>query len=103
MTVVGDLGRSCVVHVGDGRVPGGVGGLLPQRRAIEAMEMREAVNEIRNSEQRVLLAEGDGRLKRTRFLWLMGPQRRARLAAERRGQCDALRVPWKWRFRGLSR
>ena len=56
-----------------------------------AKHLGEAVNDVRKSEQRVLLAEGDERLKRTRFLWLMGPARRAQLDAERRGQFDALR------------
>lgn len=56
-----------------------------------AKHLGEAVNDVRKSEQRALLAEGDERLKRTRFLWLMGPQRRAQLDDERRGQFDALR------------
>lgn len=56
-----------------------------------AKHLGEAVNDVRKSEQRVLLAEGDDRLKRTRFLWLMGPQRRAQLDAEQRGRFDALR------------
>ena len=47
-----------------------------------AKHLGDAVNEVRKDEHRGLLAEGDGRLKRTRFLWLMGPDRRSRLSKQ---------------------
>ncbi len=73
-----------------------------------AKHLGEAVNDVRKSEQRLLLAEGDERLKRTRFLWLMGPQRRAQLDAEQRGRFDALRgstlkVARAWAIKEMAR
>lgn len=56
-----------------------------------AKHLGDAVNEVRKDEHRGLLAEGDGRLKRTRFLWLMGPDRRSRLSKQRRSEFDRLK------------
>lgn len=56
-----------------------------------AKHLGEAVNNVRKAEQRALLAGGDDRLKRTRFLWLMGPERHARMSIERRSEFDVLK------------
>ena len=56
-----------------------------------AKHLGDAVNAVRKAEHRALLAAGDARLKRTRFLWLMGPDRRSRLSRERRSQFDTLK------------
>ena len=75
VTVVSDLDRGRVLYVADDRdqasLEGFYRGLTPA--------------------QRELLATGDRRLQRTRFLWLMGPARRAQLDAERRREFDTLR------------
>ena len=56
-----------------------------------AQHLGEAVSAVRKAEHCERLAAGDRRLQRTRFLWLMGPARRAQLDAERRREFDALR------------
>jgi transposase len=57
-----------------------------------AKHLGDAVNDVRKAEHRALLAEGDDRLKRTRFLWLMSPERRARMTSERRSEFDVLKA-----------
>jgi transposase len=56
-----------------------------------AKHLNEAVNDVRKREHRELRAEGDQRLLRTKFLWLMGPERRQALSHERRLEFVALR------------
>ena len=56
-----------------------------------AKHLNEAVNSVRKREHRELHAEGDERLLRTKFLWLMGPQRRKALPVHRKKQFSALR------------
>jgi transposase len=56
-----------------------------------AKHLNEAVNTVRKSEHRKLHAEGDDRLLRTKFMWLMSPQRRRALPLHRRVQFNALR------------
>jgi transposase len=56
-----------------------------------AKHLNDAVNAVRKQEHRQLRAAGDDRLLRTRFLWLMGPQRRRKLTHDRRMQFSALR------------
>ena len=57
-----------------------------------ARHLNEAVNDVRKREHRELRAQGDDRLLRTKFLWLMGPQRRDELSLERQAQFNALRM-----------
>jgi transposase len=73
-----------------------------------AKHLGDAVNDVRKAEHRELLGEGDERLKRTRFLWLMGPDKRARLSRERRSQFDelktsTLKVARAWAIRETAR
>ena len=56
-----------------------------------AKHLNEAVDRVRKQEHRQLRAEDDDRLLRTKFLWLMSPQRRRRLTQERRLQFSVLR------------
>jgi transposase len=56
-----------------------------------AKHLNEAVNDVRKREHRELRGEGDQRLQGTRFLWLMGPERRKELSAERRAEFAFLR------------
>lgn len=56
-----------------------------------AKHINEAVNTVRKDENRALLAAGDRRLLRTKFLWLMSPERREALDEERSVQFEALR------------
>jgi transposase len=56
-----------------------------------AKHLNGAVNDVRKREHRELLAEGDDRLLRTKYLWLMGGERRKRLPRERRIQFAELR------------
>jgi transposase len=56
-----------------------------------AKHLNEAVNDVRKREHRELQAGGDLRLVRTKFWWLMGPERRKALTHERRVQFLALR------------
>jgi transposase len=56
-----------------------------------ARHLNEAVNDVRKREHRELRREGDQRLVRTKFLWLMGPERRRDLSPERRAEFADLR------------
>lgn len=56
-----------------------------------AKRLNEAVDHVRKSEHRELRARGDERLLRTKFLWLMSPERRRSLPAHRRADFSALR------------
>jgi transposase len=56
-----------------------------------AKHLGDAVNDVRKAEHGALLKKGDERLKRTRFLWLMGPERRARLSTEQQRHFDELK------------
>lgn len=56
-----------------------------------ARYLGDAVNDVRKAEHKALLEQGDTRLKRTRFLWLMGQERRSRLSDERRQYFDELK------------
>jgi transposase len=57
-----------------------------------AKYLGNAVNDVRKAEHKELLRKGDDRLKRTRFLWLMGPDRLKKVNEERRAQFDELRA-----------
>lgn len=54
--------------------------------------LNKAVDIVRKREHSELRKEGDPRLLRTKFLWLMGPQKLESLSAERALQFDALRT-----------
>ena len=56
-----------------------------------AKHLGDAVNDVRKAEHRALLKQGDERLKRTRFLWQMGAERRMQLSAEQLRRFDELR------------
>jgi transposase len=56
-----------------------------------AKHLNDAVDHVRKREHRELRAQGDERLLRTKFLWLMSPARRQALPAHRRSVFDALR------------
>ena len=56
-----------------------------------AKHLNEAVDAVRKQEHRQLRADGDARLLRTKFLWLMGPERRRALPHDRRTLFSALR------------
>lgn len=73
-----------------------------------ARQINEAVNDVRKQEHRALRADGDDRLLRTKFLWLMGPERRDELGAERRRTFDELRdstlkVARAWAMKEMAR
>jgi transposase len=56
-----------------------------------ARHISNAVNDVRKREHRELRARGDDRLLRTKYLWLMGGERRRLLPQDRREQFDELR------------
>lgn len=56
-----------------------------------AKHINEAVDAVRRQENRALHAKGDGRLLRTKYLWLMGPQRRKELGPDRSASFAALK------------
>jgi transposase len=56
-----------------------------------AKHLNQAVDMVRKQEHRQLRADGDDRLLRTKFLWLMSPHRRRTLPQERRTQFSVLR------------
>lgn len=56
-----------------------------------AEHLGEAINAVRAREHRELMRQGDERLKRTRFWWLMSPDKLSRLNDERTHRFDALR------------
>jgi transposase len=56
-----------------------------------AKHINEAVDAVRRQESRALHAEGDDRLRRTKYLWLMSPDRRTSLEPERGAAFDALK------------
>jgi transposase len=56
-----------------------------------AKHLNQAVDNVRKREHKQLQARGDARLLRTKYLWLMGPERRKKLPYDRRSQFSALR------------
>jgi transposase len=61
-------------------------------RILEPGADGDAVNNVRRAEHRALLRKGDDRLKRTRFLWLMGPDKLNRLDEGDRAHFDELKA-----------
>jgi transposase len=57
-----------------------------------AKHLNDAVNDVRTEEHKDLLARDDDRLKRTRFWWLMGPEKREQLGHERARTFEELRT-----------
>lgn len=57
-----------------------------------AKHLGDAVNDVRKAEHRELLQKGDDRLKRTRFLWLMGPEKLDRLTDKKQVLFDDLKA-----------
>jgi transposase len=128
VTVVSDLERPRVLHIGDTRgtepleayykkigpqkcatlrvvamdmwrayiratrnyVPGAEEKIVFDRFHV-ARQINESVNHVRKQEHRTLRRDGDDRLVRTKFLWLMGPEQRERLGDERQEQFEGLR------------
>jgi transposase len=73
-----------------------------------AKYLGDAVNDVRKAEHKELLQNGDDRLKRTRFLWLMGPDKLDRLNDRQRVQFDelkasTLRVARAWAIKETAR
>ena len=73
-----------------------------------AKYLGDAVNNVRKAEHRELHSKGDDRLKSTRFLWLMGPDKLGRLNEERRANFDelkasTLRVARAWAIKETAR
>ena len=73
-----------------------------------ARQINESVNHVRKQEHRALRREGDDRLMRTKFLWLMGPEQRERLGEERQEQFEelrdsALKVARAWAMKEAAR
>lgn len=56
-----------------------------------AQHLGDAVDQVRRAEHRTLCKHGDARLNRTRYLWLMGAERRRRLSWHRRREFGVLR------------
>ena len=67
ITVVNDLDRNRVLWIGDER----------KKQTLSAFyaDLGRAVDEVRRAENRELVREGDGRLKKTKYLWLTNPDR----------------------------
>lgn len=68
----------------------------------------DAVNDVRKAEHRELRWTGDHRLNRTRYLWLMGPQKLARMKPERLAQFNelkksTLKVARAWAIKEMAR
>ena len=73
-----------------------------------ASHLGEAVNDVRKAEHRELCRQGDERLNRTRYLWLMGPKKLAGMKPERRKQFgelkrSALKVARAWAIKETAR
>lgn len=73
-----------------------------------AKHLGDAVNNVRKAEHRELHRKGDDRLKSTRFLWLMGPDKLGRLNEEHRANFDelkasTLRVARAWAIKETAR
>ena len=73
-----------------------------------AKYLGNAVNDVRKAEHKELLREEDDRLNRTRFLWLMGPDKLKRLNKDRRVQfnelkASTLRVARAWAIKETAR
>jgi transposase len=145
VTVVSDLEKQRVLHIGDSRgtaplaayferigpegcaalrvvamdmwrayikatrdhVPGADEKIVFDRFHV-ARQINEGVNHVRKQEHRALRRDGDDRLMRTKFLWLMGPEQRERLGDERRDQFEelrdsALKVARAWAMKEAAR
>jgi transposase len=73
-----------------------------------AKYLGNAVNDVRRAEHRELRQIGDDRLARTRFLWLMGPDKLTQLDEHRRARFDelkasTLRVARAWAIKETAR
>jgi len=73
-----------------------------------AKHLGDAVNDVRKAEHRELQRKGDDRLKSTRFLWLMGPDKLGSLSEGRRANFDelkasTLRVSRAWAIKETAR
>jgi transposase len=73
-----------------------------------AKYLGDAVNDVRKAEHRELQRKGDDRLKSTRFLWLMGPDKLGSLSEGRRANFDelkasTLRVSRAWAIKETAR
>jgi transposase len=73
-----------------------------------AKYLGNAVNDVRRAEHRELLKIGDDRLSRTRFLWLMGPDKLTRVKEHHRVRFDelkasSLRVARAWAIKETAR
>jgi transposase len=73
-----------------------------------AKHLNEAVNAVRKREHRELLSDEDDRLKRTKYLWLMSPERRRALPRDRASQfaqlrSDKLKVARAWAIKETAR
>lgn len=73
-----------------------------------AKYLGNAVNDVRRSEHRELMKIGDNRLSRTRFLWLMGPDKLTQVKEHHRVRFDelkasSLRVARAWAIKETAR
>jgi transposase len=73
-----------------------------------AKHLGDAVNDVRKAEHKELLQKGDDRLKNTRYLWLMGPDKLDRLNDGQRVhfeelKASTLRVARAWAIKEMAR
>lgn len=105
-TIVMDMWRP-YIQATQACIPGWADAIAFDRFHV-AMHLSDAVDEVRKADRRRLRAEGDKRLDRTRYLWLMGPEKLAKLGPERQQQFSdlkrsALKVARAWAIKETAR